>query len=96
MILPSYFNDMLTKIRPSQDLLDQCAEAHTELRETLINDSELQDIVVTTFLQGSYRRSTLIPSCERLQTRRGCSFGDQPRTPSCGHPLRFRNASAKS
>lgn len=60
MILPSYFNDMLTKIRPSQDLQDKCVEAHTELRETLINDSELKGIAVTTFLQGSYRRSTLI------------------------------------
>ena len=60
MELPSYFNDMLTKIRPPQDLLDMCVEAHTELRETLVNDAELKDIVVTTFLQGSYRRSTLI------------------------------------
>ena len=60
MELNSYFNDMLTAIRPPQDLLDECVEAHTELRKTLLNDPELKEVVVTTFLQGSYRRSTLI------------------------------------
>ncbi len=60
MDLPSYFNDMLSEIRPSQELLDECARAHTELREFLLEDPDLKDIIVTTFLQGSYRRSTLI------------------------------------
>ena len=59
MELTSYFNDMLADIRPSEDLLDKCINAHTELRETLMNDPDLKGIVVTTFLQGSYRRSTL-------------------------------------
>ena len=60
MDLKAHFNDMLTKIRPPQDLLDECVKAHTELREALMSDPELKGIVVTTFLQGSYRRSTLI------------------------------------
>ncbi len=60
MDLPSYFNDMLSAIRPSQELLDECVSAHTELREFLEDDPDLKDIIVTTFLQGSYRRSTLI------------------------------------
>ena len=64
MNLPSYFNDMLSEIRPSQELLDECARAHSELREFLLDDPDLKDIIVTTFLQGSYRRSTLIRPTE--------------------------------
>ncbi len=64
MELNSYFNDMLVEIRPPQDLLDECVEAHTHLRQTLLKDPELKDVVVTTFLQGSYRRSTLIRPSE--------------------------------
>ena len=59
MQLTSHFNDLLAEIRPSAELLEECVKAHTELRETLINDPELKDVVVGTFLQGSYRRSTL-------------------------------------
>ena len=64
MELTSHFNDMLTEIRPPQELLEECATAHTELREFLMNVPELKDIAVTTFLQGSYRRSTLIRPTE--------------------------------
>ena len=60
MNLPSYFSDMLTDIRPPQELLDKCVSAHTKLREYIEEAPELKDMVVTTFLQGSYRRSTLI------------------------------------
>lgn len=60
MDLPSYFNDMLSAIRPSEELLNECASAHSELREFLEADPDLKDIIVTTFLQGSYRRSTLV------------------------------------
>ena len=60
MELTGCFNDLLAKIRPQQDLLDECVKAHTELREILMSDPELKGIVVTAFLQGSYRRSTLI------------------------------------
>ena len=59
MQLTSHFNDLLAEIRPSAELLEQCVKAHTELRETLMNDTELKEIVVGAFLQGSYRRSTL-------------------------------------
>ena len=64
MDLPSYFNDMLSEIRPSQELLEECVRAHSELREFLLSDPDLKDIIVTTFLQGSYRRSTLIRPAE--------------------------------
>ena len=60
MELPSYFNDLLAKIRPTQDTLDECIKAHSELREALMSDPELKGILVTTFLQGSYRRSTMV------------------------------------
>ena len=60
MELTGCFNDLLAKIRPPQDLLDECVKANTELREVLMSDPELKGIVVTAFLQGSYRRSTLI------------------------------------
>lgn len=60
MDLPGCFNDLLARIRPPQDLLDECVKAHTELRDVLMSDPELKETVVTAFLQGSYRRSTLI------------------------------------
>ncbi|MGP8025075.1 MAG: SMODS domain-containing nucleotidyltransferase [Methanobacterium sp.] len=60
MKLPSYFGDFLSEIRLSPDLTDELKTGHKTLRELLEKDNVLSDILVTTFLQGSYRRSTII------------------------------------
>ena len=60
MELPSYFSDFMRNISPSTEERKQCQEAHRELREKLLDDEDLKEIIVTTFLQGSYRRSTIL------------------------------------
>ena len=60
MELPSYFSDFMSNIRPSSEERKQYQEAHRELREKLMDDDDLKEIIVTTFLQGSYRRSTIL------------------------------------
>lgn len=60
MELPTYFNDFLTEIRLTKNQREDCIRGHTTLRERLANDEDLSDIVVSTFLQGSYRRATAI------------------------------------
>lgn len=58
MTIPSYFNDFLTNIRLSKNQIDDLITGHTTLRERLKNDPELSKIIISTFLQGSYRRAT--------------------------------------
>ena len=60
MELPSYFTDFMRNISPSSEESKQYQEAHKELREKLMADDDLKEIIVTTFLQGSYRRSTIL------------------------------------
>ena len=60
MELPSYFNDFMRNISPSPEERKRYQEAHSELRERLLGDDDLKEIIVTTFLQGSYRRSTIL------------------------------------
>ena len=60
MELPSYFSDFIRNISPSPEERKQYQEAHRELREKLLDDDDLKEIIVTTFLQGSYRRSTIL------------------------------------
>ena len=59
MEIPSYFIDFLRNIGPSDQELRDCQKRHRELQDLLVKD-ECKDLLVTTFLQGSYRRSTLI------------------------------------
>ncbi len=56
----TYFNDFLTEIRLTDNQVNELKSAHTTLRDRLMADEDLKDIVVTTFLQGSYRRSTAV------------------------------------
>jgi hypothetical protein len=58
MEAPSYFRDFLSKIRLTQSQVDNAKTGHGALRKRLSDDSDLTDVVVTTFLQGSYRRKT--------------------------------------
>jgi len=60
MELPTYFSKFLKEIRPTQNQRDDCKKGHQTLRERLNNDDKLKSIVVSTFLQGSYRRATAV------------------------------------
>lgn len=56
----SYFNDFLSNIRLSDSLREELKKAHKELREYLKTDDITKDLLVDSFLQGSYARSTCI------------------------------------
>lgn len=58
MKVPTYFEDFLGAIRLPDDMRAKAKSAHTKLRELLESDADLERLVVTTFLQGSYRRHT--------------------------------------
>jgi len=60
MPIPSYFNDFLKNIRLTSNQIDDLKTGHKTLRNRLAADPELSKIIVSTFLQGSYRRSTAI------------------------------------
>lgn len=60
MELPSYFKDFLENIRPTENQAEGMKNGHTTLRERLWADKDLAPLLVTDFLQGSYRRSTAI------------------------------------
>lgn len=60
MDLPSYFADFLRRIRLADKQVDDCKTGHRSLRQRLKDDDDLSPIVVTTFLQGSYRRATAV------------------------------------
>lgn len=60
MELPSYFSDFLKNIRPTPNQKDDCKRGHRTLRERLLADETLGPIIVSTFLQGSYRRATAV------------------------------------
>jgi hypothetical protein len=58
--LQSYFDDFIKKVKLQPDLREQLQEAHQDLTERLDADKQLGLILVGTFLQGSYKRSTII------------------------------------
>ncbi len=60
MELNSYFTDFLSEIRPTKAQDKSLKEAHTRLRERLLDDDYLGPKIVSVFLQGSYRRATAI------------------------------------
>jgi len=60
MEFPSYFKDFLTAIRPTEDEVKEYKEGHETLRSKLLADPNLSPDIVSTFLQGSYRRATAI------------------------------------
>lgn len=60
MEIPSYFTDFLKDIRPTSNHIDDYKRGHHTLRGRLEADEELSPIIVSTFLQGSYRRATAI------------------------------------
>jgi hypothetical protein len=60
MKLPTYFSDFLRNIRLTPSQINDLITGHTTLRDRLNKDETLSKIIVSTFLQGSYRRSTAI------------------------------------
>ena len=58
MELPSYFADFLANIRPTEKQREKMKEQHRKLRELLMADDDLGPLIVSTFIQGSYRRMT--------------------------------------
>lgn len=57
-IASTAFKTFLANIRLPKDLADQCRDEHLRLRMLLLADPDLREIIVSTFLQGSYRRDT--------------------------------------
>src|ERR1700676_4333582 len=60
MELPSYFIDFLSAIRPTDPQKEDYKRGHKTLRERLNTDKTLTPILISDFLQGSYRRATAI------------------------------------
>lgn len=60
MELPTYFKDFLQEIRPTKSQKDDAKTGHETLRRRLREDNDLSPIIVSTFLQGSYRRATAV------------------------------------
>jgi hypothetical protein len=60
MELTSCFNDFLAEIRLTPNQVQDCIKGHTLLRERLEADESLAPAIVSTFLQGSYRRATAV------------------------------------
>lgn len=60
MELPNAFKNFLAAIRPTENQRNDSRTGHSTLRDRLLADERLRKIVVSTFLQGSYRRATAI------------------------------------
>ncbi len=60
MELPTYFTKFLQEIRPTEIQKEKCKTGHKTLRNRLKADEKLKPIIVSTFLQGSYRRATAV------------------------------------
>ena len=60
MELPTYFTRFLKEIRPTEKQRERCKTGHQTLRDRLDKDTNLKPILVSTFLQGSYRRATAV------------------------------------
>lgn len=60
MELPTYFTKFLQAIRPTENQREDCKTGHQTLRDRLTADEQLKLIIVSTFLQGSYRRATAV------------------------------------
>lgn len=58
--IQTYFVDFLKEIRLPDALRQELITAHTDLREQLRSDDLTKDLLVESFLQGSYARSTCI------------------------------------
>jgi len=60
MELTSYFEKFLRDIRPTENQINDMKSGHETLRKRLLDNEDTKDIIISIFLQGSYRRSTAI------------------------------------
>lgn len=60
MELPNYFTKFLREIRLTDNQKEDLRKGHSTLRERLRGYDDLKNIIVSTFLQGSYRRATAV------------------------------------
>ena len=60
MELTTNFTEFLKEIRPTENQRKNCKTGHQTLRDRLDEDESLKSILVSTFLQGSYRRATAV------------------------------------
>ncbi len=60
MILDSDFKTFLSEIRPTSAMKNELSSGHKTLRDRLNADDDLKPILVSDFLQGSYRRYTAV------------------------------------
>lgn len=60
MQLSSSFNQFLADIRLTSSMREDAITGHKTLRSRLLSDESVKDLIVSTFLQGSYRRSTAV------------------------------------
>lgn len=60
MKLPTYFADFLRDIRLTTAQVADAKRGHRTLRKRLEEDEKLSPLIITTFLQGSYRRATAL------------------------------------
>lgn len=58
--MTSYFNDFLKEIRLTENQVSELKQAHKTLRNRLLSDDDVSKYIETTFLQGSYKRSTAV------------------------------------
>lgn len=58
--LPTYFSDFLKEVRPTENQRNDLKQGHKTLRKRLKEDADLAPLIVSDFLQGSYRRSTVV------------------------------------
>ncbi|KZZ85542.1 SMODS domain-containing nucleotidyltransferase [Bacillus sp. SJS] len=60
MEVKTYFNDFLSNIRLTENQEKNLKSGHSILRRRLLEDEDISSIIVSTFLQGSYRRATAV------------------------------------
>lgn len=58
--LPTFFSEFLTDIRPTPTQRNEYKDGHRLLRERLDAFNDLKPHIISTFLQGSYRRATAV------------------------------------
>lgn len=67
MELKSYFTDFLAEIRPTDNDVEDYITGHSTLTKRLKADDTLGKIIISTFLQGSYRRATAVRTVNGLR-----------------------------
>lgn len=60
MNLPTYFSEFTGNILPTDSQTQELQHGHQTLRERLMRDGNLKEILIATFLQGSYIRHTIV------------------------------------